>query len=57
MLHLTQASAPLTHEVEVVNEFGERYALAIPSERALTLYVDKRELITVMTLGAPRSGW
>jgi FdhD protein len=52
MLHLTQASAALTHLVQVVNEFGEHYELAIPSERALTVYVDKRELITVMTLGA-----
>jgi FdhD protein len=48
---LTQALAPLTHTVQVVNEFGERYALSIPSERALTVYVDKRELITLMTLG------
>ena len=48
---LTQAKAPLTHTVSVVNEFGERYELAIPSERALTVYVDKRELITLMTLG------
>jgi FdhD protein len=51
-LYLTQASAALTHSVEVVNEFGEKYELAIPSERALTVYVDKRELITLMTLGA-----
>jgi FdhD protein len=51
-LYLTQASAALTHTVEVVNEFGEKYELAIPSERALTVYVDKRELITLMTLGA-----
>ena len=51
-LYLTQASAALTHTVEVVNEFGETYQLAIPSERALTVYVDKRELITLMTLGA-----
>ncbi len=53
---LTQASAPLTHAVEVMNEFGEKYELAIPSERALTVYVDKRELITLMTLGA-RPEW
>ena len=52
ILQLTQASAALTHAVEVVNEFGEKYTLAIPSERALTVYVDKRELITLMTLGA-----
>ena len=51
-LVLTHASAPLTHPVEVMNEFGEKYQLAIPSERALTVYVDKRELITLMTLGA-----
>lgn len=55
-LVLTQASAPLTHPVEVMNEFGEKYHLAIPSERALTVYVDKRELITLMTLGA-RPEW
>ena len=48
---LTQAIAPLTHTVQVVNEFGECYGLSIPSERALTVYVDKRELITLMTLG------
>ena len=55
-LHLTQASAPLTHAVQVMNEFGEQYELSIPSERALTVYVDKRELITLMTLGA-RPEW
>jgi FdhD protein len=55
-LYLTQTNAALTHVVEVVNEFGEKYALAIPSERALTVYVDKRELITLMTLGA-RPEW
>ena len=49
---LTQAQAPLTHHVEVVNEFGEREHVQIPAERPLTLYVDKRELVTLMTLGA-----
>ena len=53
---LTQVSAALTHDVEVVNELGERYLLSIPSERSLTVYVDKRELITLMTLGA-RPEW
>jgi FdhD protein len=51
-LHLTQARAPVAHEVEVVNELGETYTVAIPSERALTVYVDKQELVTLMTLGA-----
>jgi FdhD protein len=49
---LTQARAPLTQEIETVNEHGERGAISIPSERPLTVYVDKRELVTLMTLGA-----
>ena len=49
---LTQAQAPLTQAVEVVNERGERERIHIPAERALTVYVDKRELVTLMTLGA-----
>lgn len=49
---LTQAAAPLTREVSVVNEFGETETLSIPGERALTVYVDRRELVTLMTLGA-----
>jgi len=49
---LTQARAPLTREVEVMNQFGERESIFIPAERDLTVYVDKRELVTLMTLGA-----
>ena len=49
---LTQARAPLTCEVVALNEFGESVAVSLPAERALTLYVDKRELVTLMTLGA-----
>lgn len=49
---LTHARAPLTREVLVVNEFGETDTVSIPAERALTVYVDKRELVTLMTLGA-----
>ena len=49
---LTQSRAPLTHAIAVVNEFGDSQSLEIPSERALTVYVDKRELVTLMTLGA-----
>jgi FdhD protein len=50
--YLTSARAPLTREVLVVNEFGQSAMQAIPAERALTVYVDKRELVTLMTLGA-----
>ncbi|MFT4991855.1 MAG: FdhD protein [Polaromonas sp.] len=49
---LTHASAPLTCEVDTVNEYGEQLCMSIPAERALTVYVDKRELVTLMTLGA-----
>jgi FdhD protein len=50
--YLTQAKAPLTCEVSAINEFGENISVSIPAERALTVYVDKRELVTLMTLGA-----
>ena len=49
---LTQATAPLTREIRVTNERGESEPMSIPAERALTVYVDKTELLTVMTLGA-----
>jgi FdhD protein len=54
--HLTQARAPLTREVTAVNEHGVQEGISIPAERALTVYVDKRELVTLMTLGA-RPEW
>src|SRR5512141_1163945 len=53
---LTEARAPLTREIEIVNEHGERDTIFIPAERPLTIYVDKRELVTLMTLGA-RPEW
>ena len=49
---LTRALALLTCEIGAVNEYGEAHQVSIPAERALTVYVDKRELVTLMTLGA-----
>ena len=49
---LTEAKAPLTDEIEVTDEHGQRQRASIPAERALTVYVDKREIVTLMTLGA-----
>jgi FdhD protein len=49
---LTQARAPLTREISVINEKGENSQMHIPAERDLTVYVDKRELVTLMSLGA-----
>ncbi len=50
--HLTQAHIAVTRAVMVQNEHGEQVSSTIPAERALTVYVDKRELVTLMTLGA-----
>ena len=49
---LTEARATLTRTVEVCNESGQRSQTSIPAERALTIYLDKHELVTLMTLGA-----
>ncbi|HBI70726.1 MAG TPA: sulfurtransferase FdhD [Massilia sp.] len=48
---LSDAQARLTHDVEALDERGRRSTLSIPAERPLTVYVDKRELVTLMTLG------
>lgn len=48
---LSDAHAALTREVEVLDERGRSSIIAIPAERPLTVYVDKRELVTLMTLG------
>ena len=48
---LSNAQARLTHDVEALDERGRRSTLSIPAERPLTVYVDKRELVTLMTLG------
>ena len=53
---LTEARAELTRAVEVCNEWGQRSQTSIPVERALTVYLDKHELVTLMTLGA-RPEW
>jgi FdhD protein len=50
--HLTESRGPLTRSVTVINELGERSTSHIPAERALTIYLDKKELVTLMTLGA-----
>jgi len=49
---LSQAQAAVTRTIEVRNEYGDTQSLQIPAERALTVYVDKREIVTLMTLGA-----
>ena len=48
---LTNAARPATYEVEAYNERGEMVPTSIAGEHPLTLYVDKREIVTLMTLG------
>lgn len=49
---LSGARAVLTHDVLAIDERGRRSQLAIPAERPLTIYVDRREIVTLMTLGS-----
>ncbi len=49
---MTAARQPLLREIEILDEYGARRRIHIPAERPLTLFVDKRELVTLMTLGA-----
>jgi len=48
---LTNAARPATFEVEAFNERGEMVPTSIAGEHPLTLYLNKRELVTLMTLG------
>ena len=49
---LTQARCELLREIRILDEYGEQRSIHIPAERPLTVFVDKRELVTLMTLGA-----
>ena len=49
---ITHARRPLTYAVDARNERGEVVPTDIAGEHPLTLYVDKREIVTLMTLGA-----
>ncbi|MCP5283260.1 MAG: formate dehydrogenase accessory sulfurtransferase FdhD [Burkholderiaceae bacterium] len=49
---LTEARGELLREITILDEYGDRRIIHIPAERPLTVFVDKRELVTLMTLGA-----
>ena len=49
---MTSASVPVVHEVTIMDELGRQKSTFIPGERSLTIYLDKREVVTLMTLGA-----
>ncbi|NCV65810.1 MAG: sulfurtransferase FdhD, partial [Burkholderiaceae bacterium] len=49
---MTNASVPVVHEVTIMDELGRQKSTFIPGERSLTIYLDKREVVTLMTLGS-----
>ncbi len=48
---LTSAGLDPTCAATVIDEYGTERAASIAAERPLTVYVDRRELVTLMTLG------
>ena len=48
---MTAASLEPARTVVAVDEYGEQRTSYIAAEQPLTLYVDKREIVTLMTLG------
>ena len=49
---LTHNARPATYTVDARDESGKLVPTPIAGEHPLTLYVDKREIVTLMTLGA-----
>src|SRR5260370_885979 len=49
---LSDAARPSTFNVAAIDENGATRDTPIAGEHPLTLYVDKREILTLMTLGA-----
>jgi FdhD protein len=48
---LSNQALPLTHLIDVIDERGRVNQIEIPGERPLTIYIDKKEVLTLMTLG------
>jgi len=49
---LTSAARPATYTVDAIDELGNSIPTPIAGEHPLTIYLDRRELVTLMTLGA-----
>ena len=49
---LSQSARPATFEVATLDEHGHAGTAHVAGEHPLTIYVDKREILTLMTLGA-----
>ncbi len=51
-INMTNAGIHDLHNVNVIDELGKPRNIAITGERPLTVYLDKQEIVTLMTLGA-----
>jgi FdhD protein len=49
---ITHAGLSPTHPVTAVDEYNTPRQVEVPGESPLTLYVDEREIVTLMTIGA-----
>lgn len=49
---MTNEAINSLHETTVIDEHGEPRELSLTGERPLTIYLDKREIVTLMTMGA-----
>ena len=49
---ITHAGLSPTHPVTAIDEFNASRQVEVPGESPLTLYVDEREIVTLMTIGA-----
>ena len=50
-IDLSSSKRPDTAEINVVDEYNNERSFAITGELPLTIYVDKKEIVTLMTLG------
>jgi len=51
MLSITRARRPATATTTVIDHDGQTREVEVPGEHALTVYLDKQEVVTLMTLG------
>jgi FdhD protein len=51
-IEMTRAGLTSCHPATALDERGQPRELELAGERALTLYLDKREIVTLMTIGA-----
>ena len=49
---ISHAGLSPTHPVTAVDEYNSPRQVEVPGESPLTLYVDGREIVTLMTIGA-----